>query len=163
MAPSKAIHLPGERALGTRMVDAEPCLSDSFENAQSWIFKIRSCVLRSCLGIVRLIKNRAQEEHIVSNNIVFTPGRQMYHFTQLRQEVGDLQLIGMMAQRLLNTSQLSIPMAVRAATDQFEMLDQLQQGSPVFSQMRADAGFGRLGVDPSPVKAEVQFIEHKGE
>jgi len=47
----------------------------------------------------------------MSKNVVFTPGRQMYHFTQLRQEVGDLQVIGLMAQRLINTTQLSIPMA----------------------------------------------------
>ncbi|MGG6349137.1 hypothetical protein [Pseudomonas putida] len=47
----------------------------------------------------------------MSKNVVFTPGRQMYYFTQLRQEVGDLQVIGLMAQRLINTTQLSIPMA----------------------------------------------------
>lgn len=99
----------------------------------------------------------------MSNNIVFTPGRQMYHFTQLRQEVGDLQLIGLMAQRLLDTNQLSAPMAVRAAADQFEILDQLQQGSPIFSQMRAEAGFGRLAVDPAPMNSDTQLIEHKGE
>ncbi|MDN4499019.1 hypothetical protein QYE73_17190 [Pseudomonas mosselii] len=99
----------------------------------------------------------------MSKNVVFTPGRQMYHFTQLRQEVGDLQVIGLMAQRLINTTQLSIPMAVRTATDQFEMLDQLQQGSPVFSQMRADAGFGRLAIDTTPTPAVIQRIENKDE
>ncbi|MHA3736470.1 hypothetical protein ACXR0M_12430 [Pseudomonas sp. Eth.TT006] len=99
----------------------------------------------------------------MSNNIVFTPGRQMYHFTQLRQEVGDLQLIGLMAQRLLHTHQLSAPMAVRAAADQFEILDQLQQGSPIFSQMRANAGFGRLAGDPALMSSKVRLIEHKDE
>jgi hypothetical protein len=54
-------------------------------------------------------------------------------------------------------------MAVRAAADQFEILDQLQQGSPIFSQMRANAGFGRLAGDPTPMSSKVQLIEHKDE
>lgn len=60
----------------------------------------------------------------------------MYHFAQLRQEIGDLQLIGLMALRLQSSTQISATLAVRAAADQFEILAQLQQGEPVFSQIR---------------------------
>ena len=80
----------------------------------------------------------------MSQNVVLTPGRQMYHFAQLREEVGDLGLIGLMAERLMNTAQLSAPMAVRAAADQFEVLGQIQNGDPVFSDMRTAKGLGRM-------------------
>jgi hypothetical protein len=68
----------------------------------------------------------------------------MYHFAQLREEVGDLGLIGLMAERLMNTAHLSAPMAVRAAADQFEILGQIQNGEPVFSDMRTAKGLGRM-------------------
>ncbi len=73
----------------------------------------------------------------MNNNIVFTPGRQMYHFVQLRQEVGDLQLIGLMAERLINASKAPVSSAVRTAADQFDILEQLQRGEPVFSDLRS--------------------------
>jgi len=67
----------------------------------------------------------------------------MYHFAQLRQEVGDLPLIGMLAERLMCTNHCPAAMAVRAAADQFEMLDALQTGDAVFSAMRFSKGLGR--------------------
>lgn len=81
----------------------------------------------------------------MSDNVVFVTGKEMYHFAQLRQEVGELPLIGMLAERLMQSSHCSAATAVRAAADQFEMLDSLQAGDAVFSTMRSNKGLGRKG------------------
>lgn len=99
----------------------------------------------------------------MSQNVVLIPGRQMYHFAQLREEVGDLGLIGLMAERLRNTAHCSAATAVRAAADQFEVLEQMQSGVPVFSDMRAAKGLGRMG-DKSVVLTidTSKGIDHEG-
>ncbi len=81
----------------------------------------------------------------MSNNVVFTPGNDMYHFACLREEVGDLHVIGALAQRLMQTSHPNAAMAVRAAVDQFELLKDMQSGQAVFSGIRAESGLGRKG------------------
>lgn len=78
----------------------------------------------------------------MSNNVVFVTGKEMYHFAQLREEVGDLPLIGMLAERLMSANHFSAPMAVRAAAEQFELLGQLQAGEAVFSGMRSAKRLG---------------------
>ncbi|SER85198.1 hypothetical protein [Halopseudomonas bauzanensis] len=80
----------------------------------------------------------------MSNNVVFVTGKEMYHFAQLREEVGDLPLIGMLAERQMRINHCSATSAVRAAADQFELLDELQAGKAVFSQMRSAQGLGRI-------------------
>lgn len=90
----------------------------------------------------------------MSNNIVFVTGKEMYHFAQLREEVGDLPLIGLLAERLMSANHFSAPMAVRAAADQFELLDQLQSGEAVFSEMRSAKGLGRMAAGPNVVSIE---------
>ncbi|MEH6386407.1 MAG: hypothetical protein V7772_00860 [Pseudomonas profundi] len=90
----------------------------------------------------------------MSDSVVFVTGKEMYHFAQLREEVGDLPLIGMLAERLISANHLSAPMAVRAAADQFELLDQLQSGDAVFSEMRSAKGLGRMKAGPNVVSIE---------
>lgn len=81
----------------------------------------------------------------MGTNAVFTPGGDMYHFACLRKEIGDLSLIGILAQRLMDASHPSAMMAVKAAVDQFELLDQMQNGGSIFSEMRIERGLGRMG------------------
>lgn len=81
----------------------------------------------------------------MSNNVVLTPGNDMYHFACLRKEAGDLHVIGALAQRLMQTNHPDAAMAVRAAVDQFELLKDMQSGQAIFSEMRAESGLGRKG------------------
>ncbi|MNU69465.1 hypothetical protein D3C71_588500 [compost metagenome] len=81
----------------------------------------------------------------MSNNVVLTPGNDMYHFACLCKEVGELQVIGILAQRLTQVSHPCAATAVRAAVDQFELLIDMQNGQSIFAEIRAESGLGRKG------------------